>query len=173
MKSDEKILDILRENPKGLGYNELRLKGVHDKFLRKFLPKHIENGFVRLEKKAVRGGIKHVHFLTDKGRDYIKMSIEIQKIENEFLQKFGIQSTSNVETYTLEKKLSLYEKISLSIIEDLLKIDDNCAVHFLEMMFSIAQTVKERMISDTTLNKKMLEAERDAFLKSGYRDKKQ
>ena len=148
---EAKILFVLYENREGLGYNELKHK-IPEKSLRKYLPNHIKQGYVRIEERKVRGGIQHMHILTQEGRDYVKFSSEIEKIENEFREKFGL-AYSDIDKMAFKKKLELYEKIFVSLFEDCLKADPKFAIRLVNTtVFAIRKVAELKMQKEKVMN---------------------
>jgi hypothetical protein len=108
------ILLALYNNRQGLGHNELRNEGINPSNLHKWLspknPQLVHEGLVRIEKTKVKGGMKKLHFLTQKGIDYMNRHVTGSQYLKRFFKVYDAATPS--------EKLQGLEKI----YQDLFKL---------------------------------------------------
>jgi DNA-binding PadR family transcriptional regulator len=92
LNNEDKILFVLYGHPEGLGYNELKLK-IYEKSLRIYLPQFFKNGWVETKEANCRGGRKKLHFLTDSGKEEVKIRALRESAVDKAYEVWGVHST--------------------------------------------------------------------------------
>lgn len=160
-----KILNVLKDNPKGLGVRELKRKTT-EKCVRIWVPKLYDIGYVEYKNpNAKRGQIKTL-LITDKGKNHLRVMREIEKLEKEFMKQYGVSlEKDDVNAFKFEKKLFLYEKLLMDIFEDCLKADPKIALRFLKTTLFVVRKALDKKRYNIEMKKMFFEAIKNALLK--------
>lgn len=150
-----RILSVLKSNPRGLGVRELKRK-TSEKCVRLRLPKLRDAGYVEFKNPNAKRGERKIVLITEKGKHHLRIVREIEKIENEFMKKYGV-STEEIDILTFEKKLDIYEKVLVDIFDACLKADSRSAVRFLKITLFVVRKVLDKKLYDLETHKFILE----------------
>lgn len=164
MDCDSRILNVLKQYPNGLGVRELKRK-TSEKCVRNWLSKLYDMKYIKYKNPDAKLGQTKIVLITDKGRSHAKLLREIEKIEIEFLKKFGVSSLDNISILQFEKELDLYEKLLTDIFDISLKADSKIAIRFLNTTLFAVRKVLDKKRYDIDTHKLILETIRNALLK--------
>lgn len=140
MDNKEKILRVLHENPKGLGYNQLKRK-VYEKSLRRWLPELEIDGMIKIRKVKMRGGIRKLHLLTDKGKQLVKVMRLNAGIQEKFYKVCGVRSVN--------ERLDLYSKILEDVFDFCLENPESVEVDnfgYIDRFVAVTMTAQKNVI---------------------------